>query len=59
MAAFGLALLLPTIVLNGGMFSQCDSLYAACALWGLALALEGKPARARNASPMKETAFTA
>ena len=42
MAAFGLALLLPTIVLNGGMFAQCDSLYAACALWGLALALEGK-----------------
>ena len=46
MAAFGLALLLPTIVLNGGMFAQCDSLYAACALWGLALALERKPARA-------------
>ena len=46
MAAFGLALLLPTIVLNGGMFAQCDSLYAACALWGLVLALEGKPARA-------------
>ncbi|MFR6376452.1 MAG: hypothetical protein ACLUN5_08210, partial [Oscillospiraceae bacterium] len=28
-------------------FAQCDSLYAACALWGLALALEGKP-RARR-----------
>ena len=41
--AFGAVLLLPTIVLNGGMFAQCDSLYAACALWGLALALEGKP----------------
>lgn len=41
--AFGAALLLPTLVLNGGMFAQCDSLYAACALWGLALALEGKP----------------
>ena len=41
--AFGVVLLLPTIVLNGGMFAQCDSLYAACALWGLALALEGKP----------------
>jgi len=35
------ALLLPVCVLNGGMFSQCDSLYAACALWGLAFALEG------------------
>lgn len=45
-AAFGLALLLPTIALNGGMFAQCDSLYAACALWGLALALERKPAGA-------------
>ena len=46
MAAFGAMLLLPTVVLNGGMFAQCDSLYAACALWGLALALREKPARA-------------
>ena len=37
-------LLLPTCALDGGMFAQCDSLYAACALWGLALALRGKPA---------------
>ena len=44
MAAFGAVLLLPTVVLNGGMFAQCDSLYAACALWSLALALRGKPA---------------
>lgn len=44
-AAFGAVLLLPTVVLNGGMFAQCDSLYAACAVWGLALALEGRPAR--------------
>lgn len=43
--AFGAALLLPTLVLNGGMFAQCDSLYAACALWGLALALDEKPVR--------------
>ena len=42
--AFSAVLLLPTVVLNGGMFAQCDSLYAACALWGLALALEKKPA---------------
>ena len=42
--AFGALLLTPTVVLNGGMFAQCDSLYAACALWGLALALENKPA---------------
>ena len=46
MAAFGAVLLLPTVVLNGGMFAQCDSLYAACALWGLALALREKPAQA-------------
>ena len=42
--AFGAVLLLPTVALNGGMFAQCDSLYAACALWGLALALDEKPA---------------
>ena len=42
LVAFGAVLLLPTVVLNGGMFAQCDSLYAACALWGLALALEGR-----------------
>ena len=45
-AAFGAVLLLPTVILNGGMFAQCDSLYAMCALWGLALALREKPARA-------------
>ena len=44
-AAFGVVLLLPSIALNGGMFAQCDSLYASCALWGLALALDRKPAR--------------
>ncbi len=44
--AFAAVLLLSTCVLNGGMFAQCDSLYAACALWGLALSLEGKPTRA-------------
>lgn len=41
--AFCAVLLLPTVVLNGGMFAQCDSLYAACALWGLALSLEQRP----------------
>lgn len=43
-AALCAVLLLPVCVLNGGMFAQCDSLYAACALWGLALALEDRPA---------------
>ena len=45
LAAFGVVLLLPTVVLNGGMYAQCDSLYAACALWGLALSLDDKPVR--------------
>lgn len=40
-----LVLLLPAIVLNGGMFAQCDSLYTVSLLWGLAFILEGKPAR--------------
>jgi len=44
-AALCMVLLLPTCVIDGGMFAQCDSLYAACALWGLAHALGGKPAR--------------
>jgi len=46
LTAFGVVLLLPTIVLNGGMYAQCDGLYAACALWGLALSLDGKPVKA-------------
>ena len=45
-AAFCAMLLLPSAALNGGMFAQCDSLFAGCALWGLALALDGKPTRA-------------
>ena len=44
--AFCAVLLTPTVVLNGGMFAQCDSLYAACALWGLALSLDDHPVRA-------------
>ena len=46
LTAFAAVLLLPTCVLNGGMFAQSDSLYAACALWGLALSLGRKPVRA-------------
>lgn len=45
LAAFAAVLLLPTIALNGGMFAQCDSLYACCALWGLAFAMGGRPVR--------------
>ena len=46
LVAFGAVLLLPTVALNAGMFAQCDSLYAACALWGLALSLGRRPGRA-------------
>ena len=45
-AAFACGLFLPTMILNGGMFAQCDSLFAAAAVWGLAFAMEGKHFRA-------------
>jgi len=44
-AAFACGLFLPTLVLNGGMFAQCDSLYTAAAVWGLAFAIDGKHGR--------------
>lgn len=42
-AAFCLILLLPTVVLNGAAWSQCDAIYAALCLHGLAAGLEGRP----------------
>ena len=42
-AAFCLLLLLPTVVLNGAAWSQCDAIYAALCLHGLAAGLEGRP----------------
>ena len=44
-AACAAALLLPCFALNGGQFAQCDSLYSAAAVWGLAFALDGRPKR--------------
>ena len=41
--AFCLILLLPTVVLNGAAWSQCDAIYAALCLHGLAAGLEGRP----------------
>lgn len=44
-AAFSLLLFLPTVVLNGAYWGQCDSLYASLVLLALADALEERPAR--------------
>ena len=40
--AFGAALLLPTVVLNGAYWAQCDVIYGALAVHAVALLLEGK-----------------
>lgn len=40
--AFAAALLLPTVVLNGAFWGQCDSIYGALAIHAAALLLEGK-----------------
>ena len=39
--AFGAALLLPTVVLNGAYWGQCDVIYGALAIHAAALTLEG------------------
>lgn len=42
-AAFCLLLLLPTVILNASAWAQCDAIYAALCLHGLAAGLEGRP----------------
>ena len=42
-ACFCLLLLLPTVVLNGSCWSQCDSIYGAFCLHALASGLDGRP----------------
>lgn len=44
-AAFLILLLLPTVVLNGAYWGQCDSLYGALVLHALACVLDRKPVR--------------
>ncbi|HOQ53123.1 MAG TPA: glycosyltransferase 87 family protein [Micropruina sp.] len=41
-AAFGVVLLLPTVVMNSGVWGQCDSLYAAASLACVLCLLEGR-----------------
>ena len=43
LASFFTVLLLPTVFLNGALWGQCDSIYAALALLALWLALDKKP----------------
>lgn len=40
---FFIIMFLPTVVINGAMWSQCDSIYVSLALFGILLALDGKP----------------
>ncbi len=41
--AFSVLLLLPTVVLNGACWGQCDSVWAALCVWALSFALEERP----------------
>ncbi len=43
LACFFTVLFLPTVVLNGALWAQCDSIYVALALLGLWLAMEERP----------------
>jgi len=43
LAAFFVTLFLPTVVLNGAYWGQCDSIYVAFAVWSLYFALKDRP----------------
>ncbi len=43
LAAFFVTLFLPTVVLNGALWGQCDSIYAAFAVWSIYFALKKRP----------------
>lgn len=45
LAGFFLTLCLPTVILNGAYWGQCDSIYSAFAVWSVYFALSGKPIR--------------
>lgn len=40
---FFIVLLLPTVILNGALWSQCDSIYVALALMSICWAMDGRP----------------
>jgi len=43
LGAFFVTLFLPTVVLNGAYWGQCDSIYVAFAVWSLYFALKDRP----------------
>ena len=43
LSAFVATLFLPTVYLNGALWGQCDSIYAAFAVWSIVFALDDKP----------------
>ena len=43
LAAFFVTLFLPTVVLNGAYWAQCDSIYTAFAVWSVYFALKNRP----------------
>jgi len=43
LASYFTVLLLPTVFINGALWAQCDSIYAALAILGLWLALDDRP----------------
>lgn len=55
LAAFCLLLLLPTVVLNGAYWGQCDSIYGAFVLHALACALAG---RSKTSAALLAVAFS-
>ncbi|MCD7903261.1 MAG: conjugal transfer protein TraL [Oscillospiraceae bacterium] len=52
LAAFFITLLLPTVVLNGAYWGQCDSIYAAFTVWSIYFALRGRGIRAVAAAAL-------
>jgi len=43
LTCFFVILLLPTVILNGSFWGQCDSIYAALALWSLYFVMKDRP----------------